>query len=198
MAFKATDFLITPSDIPRAIRGLFHMSWGGWIRLGLFIAAFFAIRHFGMDIDDAFFALFFAAIFLWDIDGRVPVSGAIGFLVLIVLIKVIGPYTQEVNETTWPEVIAVWVFYLLSTGVLKYVWDHMRGKEGADTLEAEPIERDMSPEGVIREEVSVPTVSLSTEVSPVQPAKEYGEIRRTAQGDFHVAKKGNRAVIKPL
>jgi hypothetical protein len=200
MAFKATDFLITPSDIPRAVRWLFGMSWGGWLRLALFVGAVFAIRHFGMDVDDALFALFFVAVFLWDIDGRIPVSGALIFIVLIILIKLLGPYTQILNETTWPEAIAVWVFYLLSIGVLKFVWDHMRGKDEAGALEVEPSERPELLGFAVSSVLSVSDapVHVRVQVTEERQEKEGGEIRRTPQGNFCVEKRGNWVIIKPL
>lgn len=123
MSFKATDYLITPRDVWVLFKALFGLSFFGWVKLVLLIGAFFLARHYGADVVDAFFCAYLVGVFAYDMDARISISGALGLLVLIMVIMVVGPYTEFVNETTWPEPIAVWVYYLLAIGVMKQIKD---------------------------------------------------------------------------
>ncbi len=137
MSFKASDYLITPKDFFLLFRSLFRLSLFLWAKIIVLVGAFFLATHFGAGTVDALFILFFVAVFIFNIEARVPISLALFFLVAIVLIMLLGPYTEYVNETTWPEAIAVWVYYLLAIGVLKQTKDLFASRGESEEEESE-------------------------------------------------------------
>lgn len=143
MAFKATDYLILPSDVFHLIRALLRMPLIGWMKLLLLIGGYFFAVHFGADTIDALFVVFLIAMFAYNIDAKISISLALILLVSIVLTMLLGPYVEFINETTWPEAIAVWVYYFLAIGVFKQMKDMFmeRGGEEVDDEETSEMAR---------------------------------------------------------
>jgi hypothetical protein len=138
MAFKATDYLITPHDVWLLVLALFRMSLRDTFKLLLVLCVGFVAEHYGVGFVDILFIIFLVGVFIYDISARVPISLALGLLILIVLVMLVGPHTEFVNETTWPEPIAVWVYYSLAIGVLKQMKDaHSEGWEDVDVSEVQ-------------------------------------------------------------
>lgn len=185
MASKATDFLITPRDLWKLLQLLFHMSILGWVKLLALIGAYFAARYFGVGFVDTIFAVFAVAVFAYNLDARIPIVSALIGLGFIVLILIIGPHTQALNETTWPEPIAVWVYYFLAIGVAKQMKDMFVARRGAgDGEEVEDDARPMLDEAYIeaaameRREQGLEKAArpVPLAIAPARPHQRYQQI----------------------
>jgi len=69
------------------------------------------------------FWIFFFSLFWWRIDGRVAIACALFFLILIPILLTMSRYARWQDGEAWAEVIAIWVFYLLSISVGKQIWE---------------------------------------------------------------------------
>ncbi len=179
MAFKVTDYILTPMDLYHGIRALLKLSLMGWVRLILVVGAYFVARHYGASIIDAGFITFLVVTFTYDIEARIPLSLALGALILIVLILTLGPHTEFINETTWPEPIAVWVYYFLAIGVLKQMKDVLGGERGKELLNAV-----MHPR-----EIPVARLKMESTIIPVK-LERHSHIYETYGGRYTVEKIG--------
>jgi hypothetical protein len=203
MSFKATDYVITPADLFRAIRALFRLSWRDWVRI-LVVGAILALlwKMYGVDLSDLAFIGLFLSVFAWNLDARIPIGGALAGLVLIMAIMLVGPHTEYVNETTWPEVVAVWVYYFLVIGVLKQVKDVFmegRGEAGVqDTLVVDEIQKGavaIAPTSQVAES------TRDSESSPVVPPRRPGlapigdHLSRSPNGKYVIMKKGRQLIF---
>ncbi len=187
MAFKASDYLITPVDLYHGIVALFRLSPMGWVKLILVLGTFFVARHYGVGFIDAGFLTFLIATFAYNIEALVPLSFALASLLLIVLIMILGPHTEYVNETTWPEPIAVWVYYFLAIGVLKQMKDVlMDRREGDQKGKADTGDGIVEGEGEFiprPNPASIPPVTLyfRAPASPASPQKAKATSTQSTQ-----------------
>ncbi len=138
MAFNATDYIITPRDIFLFLKS-FLRSGRDRVKLALLVAVFLAALLFGAGVVNALFLAYFFSVFAYDIAARISLSLALLLLVLIVFVMLIGPYTEFINDTTWPEPMSVWVYYFLAIGVLTQLKEMVGASKPAQVL-AMPVE----------------------------------------------------------
>ena len=167
------DYVITPRDLLRLLRSLMHISRQSVLKifaLGIFC---YLLKYFGMGFENGLFAVGLIVVFLWNIDAKLPIGGALATLIAIILVLLIGPHTEFINETTWPEAMAVWVYFLLAIGVAKQIFDHARTK-GVEGVE----------ENRLQSTTSQPTISI---VSPPQvlAAQVTKEVPSTKKSTRH-------------
>lgn len=125
MPFRATDFLITPSDGIAVLRYFRDLSLSGWVRMFVLTLSTFIAYHFGVSLTNTVFLFILLWVFLFNVDARAPIKAALVCLVLIIVLLLLGKYVESIDADAWSESIAVWVYYFLAIGVLKQVKDHV-------------------------------------------------------------------------
>lgn len=87
---------------------------------------------------EIFFWMFFLSVFIWNLDSRIAIGGALAGLLVIMLLSIIELFNTPDTFAFWREEIAVWTYYFLVIGVLKQLWDVVFVPEEPV---AEPVER---------------------------------------------------------
>ncbi len=118
--FLPTDFLLL---LWRGIR----FAWRERLRVAsVSIVAIVAWYGMGAGVEGTAFLAFLAAVFAWDLDGRVSIGAGLACLVLIVVLQALiqSGVLLLFEEST--ETVAVWAYYFLCIGVLKQLVDLVR------------------------------------------------------------------------
>ena len=180
MAFRAMDYFITPRDLSKLLRSLMHISGRNLLKifsLGIFC---FVLKYFGISVENGLFVVGLLIVFLWNIDARLPIGSALAMLIAIILVLLVGPHTEFINETTWPEAMAVWVYFFLVIGVAKQIFDHARTRGVAGVEETHFQLPRLQPRLSV---VSLPQIVAVRETSKVPSTKKVA-VRHSAKSSL--------------
>jgi hypothetical protein len=72
---------------------------------------------------EIFFVSLLISVFMWRLDARIPLFGAFVFLICIPILIVLNESGVWRGAEVWAESVAVWVYYFLSIGVAKRVYE---------------------------------------------------------------------------
>jgi hypothetical protein len=159
MAFKATDYLITPKDIWGLGNYLLDLTGKQWLYLCLIGAIVFFAHHYDVGATNLVFLGILLWVFLFDVDARVPLKGALVSLLLIIVLVIAGKYSPYIDGDAWSEQVAVWVYFFLSIGVIKQVKDHfVETDTQGEILFADQVETDAEPQTKTKTEVPSPVM----------------------------------------
>jgi hypothetical protein len=132
---RLSDYLITPKDVWKAFRKLFSVLKKMTVRdvIGVILTIVLMgvlFRNLAYFSEGVFFWPFFFVMLYWDLDSRISIGAALAGLVAIMIASIFANANVAFMQS-WPETIAVWVYFFLVIGVVKQIWD-MRKPENRE------------------------------------------------------------------
>jgi hypothetical protein len=109
--------------------------------LGLSVVAISIISLLFTNLQSAvvFFWVFLFSMYAWNINSRVSIAGALLFLNIIPILLILKKLSIVNNIDGLTEQITVWVFYFLTIGVTKQIWEMYQEEEIDEIIESKAV-----------------------------------------------------------
>ncbi|HWQ59731.1 MAG TPA: hypothetical protein VN420_01125 [Candidatus Fimivivens sp.] len=136
---RLSEYLFTPKDVWTGFRMLVSVVKkstardvvGVIVTIVLMVVLFRNLAYFS---EGVFFWPFFFVMLYWDLDSRISIGAALAGLVAIMIVSIFAN-ADVAFVKSWPEAIAVWVYFFLVIGVVKQIWDMRKPENRAEVPE---------------------------------------------------------------